>query len=165
MNSPCDRFETEALLRLERGEPLDEHFATCPDCREARAVYERLRQEIAEVDGEEEPPPGWEARVRERIEQRRRRPRWAWFLAPLGATALAAFATDWQHLTAARERYAGRLSSGVVRPDLVIPVDTTKAPITIRMKEYAQIHGLGACTPDSLQGEVVEGPRSYPRVP
>lgn len=82
-----------------------------------------------------------------------------------GAKALAAFATDWQHLTAARERYADKLSSGVVRPDLVIPVDPTKAPITIRMKEYAQIHRLGACTPDSLQGEAVEGPRSYPRVP
>jgi hypothetical protein len=82
-----------------------------------------------------------------------------------GAKALAAFATDWQHLTAARERYVDKLSSGVVRPDLVIPVDPTKAPITIRMKEYAQIHRLGVCTPDSLQGEVVEGPRTYPRVP
>lgn len=82
-----------------------------------------------------------------------------------GAKALAAFATDWQHLTAARARYVGKLSSGVVRPDLVIPVDPSKAPITIRMKEYAQIHRLSACTPDSLQGEVVEGPRSYPRVP
>jgi hypothetical protein len=89
MNPRCDRFETEALLRLERGEPLDEHFATCPDCRAARAVYERLRQEIGEVDAEEEPPPGWEARVWERIGERRR-PRRAWFLAPLGAAALAA---------------------------------------------------------------------------
>jgi hypothetical protein len=82
-----------------------------------------------------------------------------------GAKALAAFATDWQHLTTARERYVDKLASGVVRPDLVIPVDSTKAPITIRMKEYAQIHRLTACTPDSLQGEVVEGPRSYPTVP
>lgn len=90
MTPRCDRFEAEALLRLERGEPLDEHFATCPDCREARAVYERLRQEIREVGVEEEPPPGWEARVWQRIEERRRRPRWAWVLAPLGAAALAA---------------------------------------------------------------------------
>ena len=82
-----------------------------------------------------------------------------------GAKALAAFATDWQHLTAARETYVGKLSSGVVRPDLVIPVDPSKKPITIRMSDYARIHELSACTPDSLQGEVVEGPRSYPRVP
>jgi hypothetical protein len=90
MTPRCDRFEDEALLRLERGEPLDEHFATCPDCREARAVYERLRQEIGEVGLEEEPLLGWEARVWQSIGERRRRPRWAWVLAPLGAAALAA---------------------------------------------------------------------------
>lgn len=90
MTSGCDRFEAEGLLRLERGEPLDEHFATCPDCREARAVYERLRQEIGEVGLEEEPPPGWEARVWQRLEERRRRPRWLWIFTPLGAAALAA---------------------------------------------------------------------------
>jgi hypothetical protein len=89
MTPRCDRFEAEALLRLERGEPLDEHFATCPDCREAQAVYERLRQEIGEMDMEE-PSPGWEARVWQRIGERRRRPRWAWVLAPIGAAALAA---------------------------------------------------------------------------
>jgi hypothetical protein len=82
-----------------------------------------------------------------------------------GATALAAFATDWQHLTAARDRYADELSGGKKRPDLVIPVGPTKAPITIRMKEYAQIHRLNVCTPDSLQGEVVEGPRTYTSSP
>jgi hypothetical protein len=82
-----------------------------------------------------------------------------------GAKALEAFATDWQHLTAARERYADELSAGKTRPDLVIPVDPGKAPITIRMKEYAQIHRLNVCTPDSLQGEVVEGARTYPRLP
>jgi hypothetical protein len=82
-----------------------------------------------------------------------------------GAKAIAAFTTDWQHLSAARERYADKLSAGDARPDLVVPVDPGKAPITIRMKEYAEIHRLTACTPDSLQGEVVEGPRTYPRVP
>lgn len=82
-----------------------------------------------------------------------------------GADALRGFTTDWNDLTAARDRYAGKLSAGTARPDLVIPVGPTKAPITIRMKEYAEIHRLTACTPDSLQGEVVEGPRSYPRVP
>jgi hypothetical protein len=82
-----------------------------------------------------------------------------------GAEALKAFATDWRHLMAARERYADALNSGKTHLVLVIPVDPSKKPITIRMREYADIHGLTACTPDSLQGEVVEGPRTYPRVP
>jgi hypothetical protein len=86
----CDRFETEGLLQLERGEPLGEHFATCPDCRRARAVYERLRQDIADAGTEDEPPAGWEARVWERIGERKRKPNWIWFLAPVGAAALAA---------------------------------------------------------------------------
>jgi hypothetical protein len=86
----CDRFETEGLLRLERGEPLGEHFATCPDCLEARALYERLRQDIAGIGADGEPPTDWEARVWARIEERRVKPRWIWFLAPMGAAALAA---------------------------------------------------------------------------
>lgn len=87
----CDRFETEGLLQLERGEPLDAHFATCPDCREEHAVYERLRQSLAALGADEEPSPDWQARVRQRVEQRRRRRlAWGWVLAPLGATALAA---------------------------------------------------------------------------
>jgi hypothetical protein len=86
----CDRFETEGLLRLERGEPLDEHFATCPDCLEARTVYARLRQEIAGIGAGDEPPRDWQARVWARLEERPRRPRWIWFLAPVGAAALAA---------------------------------------------------------------------------
>lgn len=85
----CERFESEGLLQLERGEPLDPHFASCPDCREARIVYERLRQDLAALGAEEEPPLGWEGRVLRRIEERRRR-RWVWMLAPLGAAALAA---------------------------------------------------------------------------
>lgn len=86
----CDRFEAEGLLRLEQGEPLGEHFATCPDCREARAAYERLRQDIAGIGADDDPPAGWEARVWTRIEERKRKPRWIWFLTPVGAAALAA---------------------------------------------------------------------------
>jgi hypothetical protein len=82
-----------------------------------------------------------------------------------GADALHGFTSDWQHLAEARERYADALSAGGARHNLVIPVDPSKKPITIRMREYADIHGLVDCTPDSLQGEVVEGPRAYPRVP
>jgi hypothetical protein len=80
-----------------------------------------------------------------------------------GAKALAAFATDWQHLAEARDRYAAALLSGQKSPKLVVPVDPAGKPITIRMREYAEIHHLNACTPDALQGEVVEGPRVYAR--
>jgi hypothetical protein len=83
---------------------------------------------------------------------------------PSGATALHDFVADWQHLITARERYTTVLLTSTKRPQLVIPVDPTGAPITIRMGEYARIHKLNDCTPDSLQGEVVEGPRTYPHV-
>ncbi len=82
-----------------------------------------------------------------------------------GAKALTAFTADWKHLTQARERYVAELPTSPQRPKLFIPVDPTGAPVTIRMGEYARIHKLDDCTPDSLQGEVVEGPRAYPRVP
>jgi hypothetical protein len=81
-----------------------------------------------------------------------------------GATALADFTADWQHLTASRERYTAVLLTSRKRPQLVIPVDPTGAPITIRMGEYADIHKLTYCSPTSLQGEVVDGPRTYPHV-
>ena len=80
-----------------------------------------------------------------------------------GAKAIAAFAADWRHLTAARETYAAAVSAGGHKTKLVIPVDPEGKPITIRMREYAEIHHLTACTPNALQGEVVEGPRTYPR--
>ena len=97
--SRCNRFETEGLPLLERGLPLDEHFAACPDCLAARAAYERLGAEIAALGADDEPPVGWQARVWERLDQRRerRRPRWTgWlgWLVPAGVgmagTSLAA---------------------------------------------------------------------------
>ena len=93
----CDRFAAEALLLLERGLPLDEHFVTCPDCLAARAAYDRLRAEIAAAGEEDAPPAGWQARVWERIEQRRerregwRRPR-LWWLVPAGVGVAASMA-------------------------------------------------------------------------
>jgi hypothetical protein len=86
----CDRFEAEAVLLLERGLPLDEHFSTCPDCLAARRAHERLRAGIAELGAEDEPPAGWQARVWERIEQRRERRRsWRqwWWVVPAGVAA------------------------------------------------------------------------------
>ena len=63
----CDRFENEALLLLEQGQPLDEHFSTCPDCLAARAAYDRLRNGLSHLGEEGEPAPGWQARVWDRI--------------------------------------------------------------------------------------------------
>lgn len=87
----------EGLLLLEQGLPLDEHFATCPDCLAARAFYERLSVEMAGLGAEDEPPVGWKGRVWERIEQRqeRRRSRWSgWrgWLVPVGAAVAASLA-------------------------------------------------------------------------
>lgn len=85
----CDRFETEAVLLLERGLPLDEHFSACPDCLAAQAFYDRLRQRLAAVGEGDQPPVGWQAGVWERIEQRRGRRRWQpwWGLVPAAALA------------------------------------------------------------------------------
>jgi hypothetical protein len=93
----CDRFEAEGLLLLEQGLPLDEHFATCPDCLAAQAAYERLYAEIAALGAEDEPPVGWQARVWEQLDQRRERRRsrwlgWRGWLVPAGAVAAASLA-------------------------------------------------------------------------
>jgi len=69
----CDLFERDGLLQLERGVPLDPHFDTCPDCREARRVYAQLGDRIAELDIQAEPSSAWKARVWQRIEHRRDR--------------------------------------------------------------------------------------------
>jgi len=82
-----------------------------------------------------------------------------------GAKALTLFAADWRHLTEARERYVTALLAGEHDPQLILPVDPSAKPITIRMKDYAEIHRLTDCRPDDLQGEVVEGSRTYPRLP
>lgn len=88
----CNRFETEGLLRLEQGLPLDEHFATCPDCRTAHAAYERLTAALATAGESFEPPPFWENRVWAAIAARRKQRgtrwvRWSWFLVPAGLAA------------------------------------------------------------------------------
>ena len=95
--SGCNRFAEEALLRIEQGLPLDDHFATCPDCLEARAVYERLRAGIASLESDLVPPARWQAEVWRRIEERRaQRRRWRVWMRPRVlaaglAAALAAF--------------------------------------------------------------------------
>ncbi|HSF43423.1 MAG TPA: hypothetical protein VLT87_26730 [Thermoanaerobaculia bacterium] len=90
----CDRFETEGVLRLEQGLPLDEHYDTCPDCAAAREAHEHLRAGIAGLGADDEPPPGWQARVWERIEERkeRRKRHGGWFLWMVPAAVAASLA-------------------------------------------------------------------------
>jgi hypothetical protein len=143
--SRCDRFESEALLRIERGLPLDAHFATCAECVAAREAYERLRVGIGSLGTEVEPPAGWHAEVRRRVAARggrspRRRP---WLLVGgLGSLAAAAVAAFWlvrtpqQELAGASLRVDVRRSSAVqyrsveARPGdrLALDADTGGAP-------------------------------------
>lgn len=92
MTAGCERFENEALLLLEQGQPLDEHFSTCPDCLEARAAYDRLREQLSNLGAEDEPAADWQARVWERIEQRKKRRWWQSWIAPVAVAATAAMA-------------------------------------------------------------------------
>jgi hypothetical protein len=78
-----------------------------------------------------------------------------------GAEALTGFTNDWKALVAARRRYVDELAATGKRPKFYIPIGNGE-PITIRMGEYTDIHHLVDCSSDSLQGEVVEGRRTYP---
>lgn len=70
--SPCTRFEREGLLALERGEELDPHFERCADCLREREIHRALVARLASLGASERPPAGYEARVLERIAQKRR---------------------------------------------------------------------------------------------
>ncbi len=95
MTNGCERFENEALLLLEQGQPLDDHFSSCPDCLAARAAYDRLLEQLSKLGENDEPAADWQARVWERIEQRKKR-RWSpWWFAPVAAAAMAALFLIW----------------------------------------------------------------------
>lgn len=95
MTTACERFENEALLLLEQGQPLDDHFSFCPDCLAARAAYDRLREQLSKLGEEDEPAADWQARVWKRIEQRKKR-RWSpWWFAPVAVAAMAALFLIW----------------------------------------------------------------------
>lgn len=72
-DEPCDRFERQALLLLEAGKPLPEHFGTCPECLEARAVYDGLVDELRRHPNEPEPSGHWQAAVWSEIRRREAR--------------------------------------------------------------------------------------------
>lgn len=79
----CDRFEREAVLRLEQGLALNEHVTTCPDCRRSADTYRRLQAGLASTGADYQPRPDWQARTWAAIArgQDRRRP-WLRTLVP-----------------------------------------------------------------------------------
>lgn len=156
----CNRFEEEALLRLERGLPLSEHFSTCPDCLQSRREYDRLKQAISESGDRATPPQGWEDRVRAVIEESgptpaplseepaaHSFPSWALWLAAAAALLLilgpltgpAAISLN-QQIVPGRDVYRGK-GSGVSErlQDTALPNDRLRLEATAGGRDYAEI--------------------------
>jgi hypothetical protein len=96
--SRCDLFEREGLPQIERGTVLDPHFDRCPDCLEARRVYDHLILELAELDSGMNPSPAWKAAVWSRIARDREGStrRWSrWFIPASAIAAAAALFVMW----------------------------------------------------------------------
>jgi hypothetical protein len=74
VSEPCERFEKEALEKLEAGEPLDEHFSTCPECVKRHAQYRQMLEGLRTLH-RGEPRAGWEQRTMEAIVSGRRQAR------------------------------------------------------------------------------------------
>ena len=90
--SECTRFADEGALAYERGEPLDEHFATCSECLKAMADYKALASDIAEDGTELAPRPDFEARVWSAIARKRERSAPWWKASSWRRRRLALFA-------------------------------------------------------------------------
>jgi hypothetical protein len=87
---PCDRFDREGALALERGDPDEAHLAGCAECRAAHAAYLALARRLADASPTWVASPDWEMRLDRTIAQRaavRRRRR---MLAGLAVAAAAA---------------------------------------------------------------------------
>lgn len=142
--APCDRFEREGLLQLERGGPLDAHFEECPDCLRSRRAYKdlqtRLRGPASEDDaGEMQPPGDWQARVFAGIARRRdarrdarRRRRLSWFLAP--ALALVLLAVGLRVLLPGTRTEALELATTIVRSDAVMRGEEARPGDRLRLQ-------------------------------
>lgn len=95
MAAECTRFEEEGLLKLERGERLDEHHQSCADCQAKAEGYVSLQRNLAQVP-RETAPGNWEAKVWAEIARReqKRKARWLWpVLAPLAVAAAGLLVT------------------------------------------------------------------------
>jgi hypothetical protein len=92
MSEPCTRWETEGRLAQERGAADDPHFATCADCRAARATEAALIARMVDAGAGWQPPGDWEARVFARIAREAPARRFSWWYALFPALAAAGLA-------------------------------------------------------------------------
>lgn len=51
---PCDRFEREGAISVEKGERLGLHYSVCPTCKAAYARYQRVIAALSFIDDAEE---------------------------------------------------------------------------------------------------------------
>jgi hypothetical protein len=140
----CVRFETEGLLRIEQGLPLDDHFATCAECLEARAAYDRLRSNLSALGRELEPPERWQADVWRAIATRKRpRPWWPWMVGAGLAAGLAGMLLlrpSQQELAVASLRVTVEPSAGTVqRGDEAMPGDGLRLEASTAGAAFAEL--------------------------
>ena len=148
----CDRFERERLLDIELGRPADEHFTTCPDCKEAERKRRALVSLLGHVGEDREPPAGWEEATRARIvaagRQRRLRAG-AWVVGVAAAAAIAVFAL--------------RPRPHEIALALTVSVSRGTEPMrgtTPRPGDHLVIHAeLGGRDPDQVELRVYRGER------
>jgi hypothetical protein len=147
VTEPCQRFDEEALERIEAGLPLDEHFSSCPDCLKRQEGYRQIAEGLRTLH-REEPRVGWEDRVLSRISEKtrgraaRRRSTLA-----TGSAILVAAAAGWifflrgerppSHPTFAavvRPSQIRQLRGGGVRPGDILELTANRAGV-----EFAEI--------------------------
>ncbi len=81
------RFEEEALLLIEQGKPLDEHFDTCEDCVEQRRKYEQLGMLVGSFAADRSPHEGWKRRIMDALHTQQHRPQRSYWRATIGIAA------------------------------------------------------------------------------
>ncbi len=79
-----------------------------------------------------------------------------------GRRALHDWNADWRAVLVRRASYVQELRASPKRAELVLPRDSTGAPITDRMNQYARTHALTGCLTSNLQAETVDTIRQYP---
>lgn len=147
------------------GEPLDSTSARAvrTACIDAAALLTALDSDVAEPAEPAEPAEAAASRIDAENEVLTAMVASLRDIEPPdrdGRDALIAWLYDWEDVIAARRRYAQSLrQEGTAR--LELPSATSTKPVTVRMTEYSEAHGLEACTPRALQAEVVEGKRHY----
>ena len=59
----CQRFETEGLEAMERGEALHQHFSNCDDCIEQQRKHIALKNLLSSLNQGSIPSQDWQAKV------------------------------------------------------------------------------------------------------